>query len=84
MLSCRDIAKQASDHIDKKLTLRQSLSYGFHLLLCGYCRKFVGHLRTTVELSHQLSGQDELSDQEAQRIAQSTLEKVATNDKPDA
>lgn len=74
MLSCRDIAKQASDHIDKKLTLRQSLSYGVHLLLCGYCRKFVGHLRTTIDLSHQLSGHDLLSDQEASNIATKALE----------
>tara|TARA_R100001377_G_scaffold74604_2_gene50899 strand:+ start:1091 stop:1330 length:240 start_codon:yes stop_codon:yes gene_type:complete len=76
MLSCRDIAKQASDHIDKKLTLRQSLGYGFHLLLCGYCRKFVGHLRTTIELSHQLSGQDHLSDEEAASIATKALEQA--------
>ena len=76
MLSCRDIAKQASDHIDKKLTFRQSLSYGFHLLLCGYCRKFVGHLRTTIDLSHQLSGQDQLSDEEATTIATKALEQA--------
>jgi len=76
MLSCRDIAKQASDHIDKRLTFRQSLSYGFHLLLCGYCRKFVGHLRTTIDLSHQLSDSDHLSDEEAASIATKALEQA--------
>ena len=35
MLNCREMAEQASDHIEKKLTLRQSISYGFHLLLCN-------------------------------------------------
>lgn len=74
MLSCRDIAKKASDHIDKELTLRQSLGYGFHLLLCAYCRKFVGNLRSTVDLSHQLSDQDLLSDEEAACIATKALE----------
>ncbi len=74
MLSCRDIAKQASDHIDKKLTLRQSISYGFHLLLCGYCRKFVHHLRTTIELAPHLSDQDQLTDEEAADIAAKALE----------
>lgn len=74
MLSCRDIAKQASDHIDKKLTFRQSLSYGFHLLLCGYCRKFVRHLRTTINFSQQLSGHDHLTDEQAARIAAKALE----------
>jgi hypothetical protein len=83
MLSCRDIAKQASDHIDKKLTFRQSLSYGMHLLMCGYCRKFVRHLRTTIDLGHELSGQDELSEQEAIHIAQSTLEKAAEQHPPE-
>ena len=76
MLNCRDIAKQASDHIDKKLTFSQSLSYGFHLLLCGYCRKFVHHLRTTIDLSHELSGHDHLSDEEASRIATKAVEKA--------
>lgn len=79
MLSCRDIAKQASDHIDKNLTFRQSLSYGFHLLLCGYCRKFVGHLRTTIDLSHQLSDRDHLSDEEAASIATKALEQAKSN-----
>lgn len=83
MLSCRDIAKQASDHIDKKLTLRQSLSYALHMLLCGYCRKFVGNLRTTIDLGHQLSGHDVLSEQEAERIAQFTLEKVTAQLTPE-
>lgn len=76
MLSCRDIAKQASDHIDEKLTFRQSLSYGFHLLLCGYCRKFVRHLRTTIALSHQLSGHDQLPDEEAASIAAKAVEQA--------
>lgn len=76
MLNCRDIAIQASDHIDKNLTFRQSLSYGFHLLLCGYCRKFVRHLRTTIELSHQLSGHDHLSDEEAASIATKALQQA--------
>lgn len=74
MLSCRDIAKQASDHIDKKLTLRQSVSYGFHLLLCGYCRTFVHHLRTTIELAPHLTDQDQLTDEEAANIAAKALE----------
>lgn len=76
MLNCRDIAKQASDHIDKKLTFRQSLSYGFHLLLCGYCRKFVQHLRTTIDLSQQLSDHGHLSDEEASRIAAKAIEQA--------
>ncbi|MCB1665491.1 MAG: anti-sigma factor [Pseudomonadales bacterium] len=76
MLSCRDIAAKASDHLDRKLTFSQSLGYGFHLLLCGYCREFVRHLRTTIELSQHLGEQNQLSDEEAARIAQHTLEQA--------
>ena len=69
MLSCRDIAAKASDHLDRKLTFSQSVSYGFHLLMCGYCREFVRHLRTTIELAPHLAEQNQLGDDEAARDA---------------
>lgn len=75
MLNCRELAEQASDHIEKKLTLRQAISYRFHLLLCGYCRKFVRHLETTIEVGKNLPGPDPISDAEAEKIAAQTFEK---------
>ncbi|MCB1648652.1 MAG: zf-HC2 domain-containing protein [Pseudomonadales bacterium] len=82
MLSCRDIAAKASDHLDRKLTFSQSVSYGFHLLMCGYCREFVRHLRTTIELAPHLAEQNQLGDDEAARIAQRALEQTEDTQGP--
>ncbi|MEZ5527337.1 MAG: hypothetical protein R3F26_07375 [Gammaproteobacteria bacterium] len=82
MLSCRDIAAKASDHLDRKLTFSQSVSYGFHLLMCGYCREFVRHLRTTIELAPHLAEQNQLCDDEAARIAQRALEQTEDTQGP--
>ncbi len=76
MLSCRDLAEKASDHIEKKLTFRQAVSYRLHLLLCGYCRKFVRHLKTTIELSNNLPEPEPLSPTEAEKIATQTFDKA--------
>lgn len=82
MLSCRDIAAKASDHLDKKLSFSQSLGYGFHLLLCGYCREFVQHLRTTIDLAPHLAEENQLCDDEATRIAQRALEHTEKTQRP--
>ncbi len=79
MLSCRDMAAKASDHIEKKLTLGQSLSYGVHLLRCGYCRQFLRHLRTTIKLSQRLPAPEPLSDAEAEKIVLHTLKQSEHN-----
>lgn len=76
MLSCREMAEQASDHIDKKLTLHQSLSYGFHLLMCGYCRKFIRHLKTTIKVGQGLPEPQPLSNVDAEKIVAQTLAKT--------
>lgn len=55
MLTCRDIATQASDYLERKLTLRQRLAVGLHLLLCGRCRDFLRHLRVSLAYYRGLS-----------------------------
>ncbi|MDP1931782.1 MAG: anti-sigma factor [Gammaproteobacteria bacterium] len=68
MLKCRDIAHQGSDHADGRMTWRQSLSYGFHLLMCGHCRTFVRHLRTTIAFTRTLPDKDTLSIEQVNTI----------------
>ncbi len=80
MLSCREIAQQSSDHLDRKLTFRESLRYGVHLLVCGYCRQFVRHLRTTIQVGQHLAEQNSLPDEEADRIAQAVFDSAAAPD----
>ncbi len=77
MLKCKDIAAHASDHVDGELGWRASLGYGMHLLVCGYCRRFVRQLRTTIACARAAAAQDTLAPEEAQRIADRALERTA-------
>lgn len=84
MLNCRAIALQASHYLDQKLTLRESLGYRFHLLMCRYCRRFVRHLRSTIAIAQQLDDDQQLTQEEAQHICATTLNLVAQQEKPAA
>jgi len=73
MLKCRDIAIQASDYIDGEMNLRQRLSVGVHLLLCGRCRTFIRHMRLTIAYCQRLPAAD-ISSSEAARITDKVIE----------
>jgi len=49
MLSCKDISKLASDHIDNNLPPLMKMKVKMHLFMCKKCREFVNQLNTTVE-----------------------------------
>ena len=74
MLKCKDIAVHASDCLDGQLTWRQSLGYGMHLLVCGHCRQFLRHLRTTITYTRALPEPAPLGNEEARRIADQALD----------
>jgi hypothetical protein len=67
MLKCRDIARQASDYLDHNQSFRQRLDVMLHLLICGNCRAFLKHLRTSVAY-YQKIPRPELSDEDAAAI----------------
>lgn len=66
MLKCRDVAHKASDYLDGNQTLGQRLAVAFHLLMCGHCRAFIHHLRTTLayfnKYPHQQLGEKETAE----------------------
>lgn len=70
MLKCKDIAAHASERIDGELTWKQSLGYGLHLFVCGYCRRFVRQLRTTIACARAAAAEDALTPDEARKIAE--------------
>lgn len=72
MLTCKDIAKQASEYVDGHQTLRQRLAFVLHLLLCGQCREFLRQLRLAVRFYHRLPAR-ELSRQEAEAVVSKVL-----------
>jgi hypothetical protein len=54
MLTCRDVAESATDYMERKLSLRESLQVRLHLLMCGFCRLYVRQLATTRDLLRRL------------------------------
>ncbi len=48
-LSCKDVTNLSSEYLDNELDWSIKLKIRFHLLMCGYCRKFVRHLDITHE-----------------------------------
>jgi predicted anti-sigma-YlaC factor YlaD len=40
MLSCKDMVRSASDYLDGRLTWRQRIMLGLHLVMCAFCRRF--------------------------------------------
>jgi hypothetical protein len=68
MLKCRDVARQASDYLEHNQSFRQRLDMMLHLLICGKCRVFLKHLRTSVTY-YRTTPQPELHDDEAAAIA---------------
>ncbi len=55
MLKCRDVAREASDYLDKTQPWPRRLVLWFHLLICVHCRRFLRHLHITRRLG-QLRG----------------------------
>lgn len=53
MLSCRDVTEQANDFIDGNLTSWQAMKVRLHILICKYCRRFVGQMQTVRQLARE-------------------------------
>jgi len=77
MLKCKDIAAHASEHVDGELNWKQSLRYGLHLFVCGYCRRFVRQLRTTIACARAVADKDTLAPEVAQAIAERAQERAS-------
>jgi predicted anti-sigma-YlaC factor YlaD len=54
MLTCRDVTESATDYMERKLSMRQSLRVRLHLLMCGFCRRYVRQLAATREALRRL------------------------------
>lgn len=49
MLSCKDVAQQASDYIDQQYSWRQRMAFRLHLFICGNCRRYISQLRSSID-----------------------------------
>jgi len=57
MMSCRDVAALANDHVDGLLTRRQRLGVRLHLMMCKHCRRAIRQLRATIALVRSIGAQ---------------------------
>ena len=53
-ISCRELVELVSDYLSGSLTIAQRLKIERHLLLCDPCNVYVGQVRQTIRLTHEL------------------------------
>ena len=83
MLKCRDMSHHAGDYIEKHMSQREKISYGFHLFLCGHCRLFLRHFRTSIAVSRELARTEALSENELNSILERTFREGRSDVKTD-
>ncbi len=49
MLSCKDVAQQASNYIDQQYSWRQRMAFRLHLFICRNCRRYISQLRSSID-----------------------------------
>ena len=74
MLKCRDIARMASDQLDRPLPFRQRVSFRMHLLMCRLCRRYV---RQLVLLRRAGARLGEMPGSTARPLSQAARERIA-------
>ena len=57
MLSCKEIAQQASDYIDQQHSWQQRMGFRLHLFMCRNCRRYISQLRSTISSLKLVSDQ---------------------------
>jgi predicted anti-sigma-YlaC factor YlaD len=50
-LTCREVVELVTDYLEGALAPRDRLDFERHLVWCGYCRDYLDHVRTTIELT---------------------------------
>lgn len=54
MLKCRDVVEQADVYLATELSSWQRFQFNLHLMVCGYCRRYMKSLKITQKVSEQL------------------------------
>lgn len=54
MLKCRDVVEQADAYLATELSSWQRFQYNLHLMVCGYCRRYIKSFKLTQKVSEQL------------------------------
>jgi predicted anti-sigma-YlaC factor YlaD len=68
LLTCKNIVESSSDYLEGQLTGRGTLAFRMHLLLCSHCRRFMRHLRLTIDSMRSLPLDEALPEDEIRAI----------------
>ena len=52
MLTCSEVAAQASNYLDQDMSMPQRAAFRLHLMYCTNCRRFVRQLRLLKQSVH--------------------------------
>lgn len=50
-LTCREVVELVTDYLEGALPARDRLDFEHHLVWCSWCRDYLDHMRTTIELT---------------------------------
>jgi predicted anti-sigma-YlaC factor YlaD len=59
MLTCKELAENASEYLDGNLPPSRRLAVRVHLLLCRHCRDYVDQLALTLEMLRSVTAESE-------------------------
>ncbi len=54
MTNCRELVELLTDYLEGRLPLGRRLALGFHLAICGHCRRYLRQTRLTIRATGAL------------------------------
>lgn len=82
MLTCSEVAAQASTYLDQDMTMTQRAAFRLHLMYCSNCRRFVSQLQL-LKQSVQLRPVAAPADAQVERWMQQVLRQSGASGQSD-
>jgi NMD protein affecting ribosome stability and mRNA decay len=54
MLSCAEVTGLVTSFLDKRMPIRQRMSFRMHIAMCPHCRRYLRQMKATVKVSGRL------------------------------
>lgn len=80
MLSCKEVATQASEYLDSNMTARLRWQMRLHLMMCSHCRRFIRHIKLTQTIA-QNAAEDDMKEVNSEKIYRQVMERVNAKNK---
>jgi len=50
-ITCQEVVELVTDYLEGALPINERLDFERHLVWCSWCRDYLDHMRTTIELT---------------------------------